>query len=473
MIAGSAGVVIRREVKDTLTDWRIMAPMLVLALLFPGILVASINLGLPYMERVDPLMAQEKAGLFGAAMSAFFPISFSLVIALESFAGERERNTLEALLVTPMSDGEIFFGKFFAVLIPPTALSMVGLFVFAVGSYATMKSVVPLDFLLLALLLSVVQALTMVAAAVVVSSQTATVKAANLLASFIIIPVALVVQGEVLLLFLGFGYLLWLIMIEFLLFSVVLVRIGVQIFNREEILTREGDQFNVQAVLLAIRRFWERPPGLSFVEGSERPVSVSRLYLIDFPQLLRARCGQMGVTAGFLVVGALVGVWFALQHPLPIGAPAAPAEHPASLSWSLSAWDIFVHNLRILALSAVLSLFTFGAAGALVVVLSGGAIGFVLTQASLAGYDATALLVGGVLPHGVLELPALLLVGALNLSLGMCLMTLPKGHSLGDGVILAVVNWWKGAVVFVPLLLAAAIVEANLTPWLTLRLLGA
>ncbi len=473
MNAGSAGVVIRREVKDTFTDWRVMVPMLVLALLLPGILVGSINLGLPYMERVDPLLAQEKAALFGAAMSAFFPISFSLVLALESFAGEKERNTLEALLVSPMSDAEIFFGKFIAVLIPPTVLSILGLLVFTLGSYATMKVVVPPDFLLLALLLSAVEALAMVAAAVVVSSQTATVKAANLLASFIIIPVALVVQGEVLLLFLGYGSLLWLIVVEFLLIAIVLVRIGVQIFNREEILTREGDEFNPRSVWRAVQRFWERPPSASLVAGSERPVTVQRLYLTDFPQLLSARRGQLGVTLTFLVLGVSVGIWFALQHPLPIGAPAPSGEQAATLLLSLSAWDIFVHNFRILALSAVLSLFTFGAAGALVVVFSGGAIGFVLTEASLAGYDTAALLLGGILPHGILEIPALLLAGALNLSLGMCLMTLPKGHSLGDGVILAMVNWWKGAAVFVPLLLAAAIIEANVTPMLAIRLLGA
>ncbi|MEK7215940.1 MAG: ABC transporter permease subunit, partial [Chloroflexota bacterium] len=151
MNTGSTLVVIRREVKDTFTDWRIMLPMLVLALLFPGILVASIGLSLPYMERIDPGMAQGKASLFGAAMSAFFPISFSLVIALESFAGEKERNTLEALLVSPMSDAEIFFGKFIAVLIPPTFLSMVGLFVFTVGTYVNSKIMVPADFLVLSL----------------------------------------------------------------------------------------------------------------------------------------------------------------------------------------------------------------------------------------------------------------------------------------------------------------------------------
>lgn len=466
-----ATVVIRREVKDTVTDWRIMVPMLTLALLFPLILVGTTKIGLPYMERVDPVLAQEKAALFGAVMAAFFPISFSLVIALESFAGEKERNTLEALLVSPISDGEMFFGKFVAVLIPPTALSLTGLVVYSVGAALVMGTQVPLEFLALAVLLSFVQAFTMVAAAVVVSSQTATVKAANLLASFIIIPVALVVQGEVLLLFTGYAHLLWLIMAAFLVFAAALVRVGVQIFNREEILTREGDQFSLGAVWTAVRRFWRRPPRDGYTLGGERPISLWRLYRTDVPQLLVLRRGQLAVCVGFLIAGAAIGLWFAAAHPLPLQTAGAAAQGLQPVV-AFSAWDIFLHNLRTMAIAAVLSLFTFGAAGGLTIVLTGAAVGFFLGIAVQAGYDPGTLVAAGVLPHGVFEIPALLLAGALNLAVGMCLMNLPKGHSLGDGLLLNIVNWWKGAAVFVPLLFAAAVVEATVTPLLVGGALG-
>jgi len=223
-----------------------------------------------------------------------------------------------------------------------------------------MGAMVPPDFLALALLLSFVQAFTMVAAAVVVSSQTATVKAANLLASFIVIPVALVVQAEVLLLFLGHGYLLWLIMAAFLVFAAALVRVGVQIFNREELLTREGDQFSLRAVGTALRQFWRRPP--------EQPLSLWRIYRTDVPQLLVLRRGQLAVCAGFLVAGAGIGLWFASANPLPLRSAAGQAG--ALPLFAFTPWDILLHNLRTMAIAGFLSLFTFGAASGLTVLLT-------------------------------------------------------------------------------------------------------
>jgi ABC-type Na+ efflux pump permease subunit len=41
----------------------------------------------------------------------FFPLSFSLVIALEVFVGEKEAQEPEPLLASPLSDGQLYFGK--------------------------------------------------------------------------------------------------------------------------------------------------------------------------------------------------------------------------------------------------------------------------------------------------------------------------------------------------------------------------
>ena len=49
----------------------------------------------------------------------------------------------------------------------------------------------------------------MVAGAVVVSSQATSIRAANLLASFIIIPMALLIQGESVIMFWGDYHTLW------------------------------------------------------------------------------------------------------------------------------------------------------------------------------------------------------------------------------------------------------------------------
>ena len=57
-------------------------------------------------------------GYIFAPFFLIFPLMFSSVIASESFAGEKERKTLEALLYTPASDSELFLGKSLAAFIP-------------------------------------------------------------------------------------------------------------------------------------------------------------------------------------------------------------------------------------------------------------------------------------------------------------------------------------------------------------------
>ena len=64
-------------------------------------------------------------GYFFAPMFLIFPLMFSTVIAAESFAGERERKTMEALLYTPTSDTELFLGKVAAGLVPSLLITLI------------------------------------------------------------------------------------------------------------------------------------------------------------------------------------------------------------------------------------------------------------------------------------------------------------------------------------------------------------
>jgi ABC-type Na+ efflux pump permease subunit len=57
------------------------------------------------------------------------PILTASVIAADSFAGEKERKTSEALLATPVSSSELLLGKVLASFIPTTLLTV---FVFAI-----------------------------------------------------------------------------------------------------------------------------------------------------------------------------------------------------------------------------------------------------------------------------------------------------------------------------------------------------
>jgi ABC-type Na+ efflux pump permease subunit len=71
-------------------------------------------------------------GYFFAPMFLIMPLMLSSIIAAESFAGERERKTLEGLLYTPTSDIELFFGKVLAALIPAVLVSWLSFAVYSI-----------------------------------------------------------------------------------------------------------------------------------------------------------------------------------------------------------------------------------------------------------------------------------------------------------------------------------------------------
>lgn len=61
-----------------------------------------------------------------APMFLVLPLMVSSVIGSDSFAGEKERKTMEALLYTPTTDVELFGGKLLAAWIPAVVVAVVG-----------------------------------------------------------------------------------------------------------------------------------------------------------------------------------------------------------------------------------------------------------------------------------------------------------------------------------------------------------
>jgi len=85
---------------------------------------ATISNELAGMNDVQVTMAMMLGYLF-APMFLILPLVFSASIAAESFAGERERKTLEALLYTSASDAELFIGKALAAFVPAVLVAWV------------------------------------------------------------------------------------------------------------------------------------------------------------------------------------------------------------------------------------------------------------------------------------------------------------------------------------------------------------
>jgi uncharacterized membrane protein SpoIIM required for sporulation len=74
-----------------------------------------------------------------------------------------------------------------------------------------------------------------------------------------------------------------------------------------------------------------------------------------------------------------------------------------------------------------------------------------------------------ILPHGLVEIPAVLLGMTFALRIGAAMVSPPAGLDIGQGVLLTTANFVKVLIFLViPLLLLAAFIEANITPQLVL-----
>jgi len=92
-------------------------------------------------EELAPYTVEQKTIVFFlvymlAPMFLIIPLMVASVIAADSFAGERERRTLEALLYSPTSDRELFLAKLLSSWLPAVAVTLAGLVLYTVMANA-------------------------------------------------------------------------------------------------------------------------------------------------------------------------------------------------------------------------------------------------------------------------------------------------------------------------------------------------
>ncbi len=474
---------VRREVRDSLRDWRIVIPIGLLTLLFPLVMNVMADVVFDFLERYDATIIGERFIPFGLLAVGFFPMSFSLVIALESFVGERERNSLEALLATPAGDVELYVGKLLASLLLPLVASYVGIAIYGISVVWGRLWNLPFTLFLQILALTTAEGLVMVTAAVIVSSHTTSVRAANLLASFIIVPMAFLVQVESLIIFWGQEEALWWVVVGLLVLDVALIRAGIRTFNREAILAREIDFLNIERAARLFWSFLKAPPEAAPLVRQQQREEVPgfdlvRIYTHDLPRLVAANrwavvTACVTVVVGFLLGWGLIGWWdlptnfFSLEQfdARAFRSALAAGTPGTALLPSFNMGTIFVHNVRVLVGGAFLSLFSFGVVALLLLLAPFTIVGFLAGALAAQGQSWLQFLAAFILPHGSLEIPAVLLSTAFAVRLGAIMLDPPQDFSAGEAILLALADYVKVLLfAVVPLLLVAALVEVYVTP---------
>ena len=458
----------RREVRDQFRDWRIIFPVVGLTLVFPFIMNWTAQRMLNFVNQYGATLIGERLVPFLLLIVGFFPISVSLVIALESFVGEKERGSIEPLLNTPLKDWQIYLGKLLAATIPPLTSSFLGMTVYLAGlAFSGIPWPAPV-MLTQIIILTVVQAVMMVAGAVVVSAQATSVRAANLLASFIIIPTAFLIQWEAMVMFWGNYDTLWWVVFGVLMITVLLVRIGLAHFRREQLLGREID---VLRLAWSLKFFWR-----SFTGGAR---GLAEWYRRVIWQTLKRLLLPSALILGMVAAGVWVGTGQVERFPFLVG-------QIQDLNQGLEKLDEFLpvlgvrsflliwwQNVRTLLLSMLMGLFTFGVLGVMPLLATMGIVGYLLGSFAQNGVNIFPAFVGLILPHGIIEIPAGVLATAAVLKAGAVLATPNPDRSIGEVWLEALADWAKVIVgVVIPLLFIAAMVEVWITPRVAIAVLG-
>ncbi len=183
-------------------------------------------------------------GYMLAPFLLIMPLMLSTIVGAESFVGERERKTLEALIYTPATDGELFLGKVCASVLPAVILTWASFLLYGVVVNAASWPVLgrlwfpPLAWWPLMLWLAPAVATLGMAVSVLISIKARTfMEAYQLSGSLVILVIALLVGQASGILFLSplvillLGLFVWAV-------DAVLIRFATRTFARASLLSR-------------------------------------------------------------------------------------------------------------------------------------------------------------------------------------------------------------------------------------------
>ena len=222
--------IVRKDMKVVMQNKGVLLPITIIPLILfvvlpwlTALLPALINVAGVSFSQLDELIARMPVGLqqelagydlnqkvivfflvyMLAPMFLIIPLMVASVIAADSFAGEKERKTLEALLYTPTTDRELFVAKLLSAWLAAVAVALVGFLLYAVMANAAAWSVMHHVFfpnaMWLALVIWVVPAIAGLGLGVMVliSVQAQGFQDAYQLGSVVVVPMLLLVFGQV------------------------------------------------------------------------------------------------------------------------------------------------------------------------------------------------------------------------------------------------------------------------------------
>jgi ABC-2 type transport system permease protein len=213
-----------KDLRESSATSQVLAPVVIVPFVFVVLYPVGLLLALRSMSAADAeeFISKIPASAFpGAAdltvqgqaayiatvylFAGFFliiPTMVAVVLAANSFAGEKERHTLEGVLYTPVSDTELILGKILGAVLPAVVVSWVCFGVYTVlvnllGNPLVGHLYFPTPNWWVLMLLVVPAVSVFVTACVVwVSARVGSYQSANSIAGFAVLPLVLLVVGQ-------------------------------------------------------------------------------------------------------------------------------------------------------------------------------------------------------------------------------------------------------------------------------------
>lgn len=177
-------------------------------------------------------------------MFMMMPLILPTAFAAYSIVGEKTTRSLEPLLATPITTPELLAGKALAAVIPAILLSWLSFAVFLIAlplvgaTQGLIRYVTGTVWLLAVVVMGPLLAIASVNLSVIVSSRVNDPRAAEQIAGVLIVPVLLVLFGQLAGVFVLNSALMSVSILIMALIDVGLIYVGAQLFQREAILTR-------------------------------------------------------------------------------------------------------------------------------------------------------------------------------------------------------------------------------------------
>lgn len=172
------------------------------------------------------------------------PLMVASVLAADSFAGEKERGTLEALVYSPISDRDLVLAKMLSAWLPAVAVGLVAFVVYCLtanlAAWPVMGRIFMPTLMWLALVVWVMPAAAALGlgTSVVVSSRVSTFQEAYQVGGVVVLPIVVLMIGQVM----GVIYFsAWLVLVLGLvlwLAAGALVWLGARSLRRSELIVR-------------------------------------------------------------------------------------------------------------------------------------------------------------------------------------------------------------------------------------------